>query len=76
MRVGYEQYLLNSMANMPIMKCGRLSKTDTVMRYLEHGDYRAILGVYRQFNPTLTQKIVKTKQCPKLVSTYTSPKQP
>lgn len=39
MRVGAAQDLLNSGASMPIiMKRGRWSKTDTVMRYLEHGN--------------------------------------
>lgn len=38
MRVGAAQDLLNSGASMPIiMQRGRWSKTDTVMRYLEHG---------------------------------------
>ena len=37
MRVGAAQNLLNSGASMPIiMQKGRWSKTDTVMRYLEH----------------------------------------
>jgi integrase len=37
MRVGAAQDLLNSGASMPIiMRRGRWSKTDTVMRYLEH----------------------------------------
>jgi site-specific recombinase XerD len=37
MRVGAAQDLLNSGASMPIiMKRGRWSKTDTVMRYVEH----------------------------------------
>jgi integrase len=37
MRVGAAQDLLNSGASMPIiMQRGRWSKTDTVMRYLEH----------------------------------------
>ncbi|MBU3538259.1 tyrosine-type recombinase/integrase, partial [Polynucleobacter sp. UK-Gri1-W3] len=37
MRVGAAQDLLNSGASMPIiMQKGRWSKTDTVMRYLEH----------------------------------------
>jgi len=40
MRVGAAQDLLNSGASMPIiMQRGRWSKTDTVMRYLEHGNY-------------------------------------
>jgi integrase len=39
MRVGAAQDLLNSDASMPIiMQRGRWSKTDTVMRYLEHSD--------------------------------------
>jgi len=39
LRVGAAQDLLNSGASMPtIMQRGRWSKTDTVMRYLEHGD--------------------------------------
>ena len=39
MRVGAAQDLLNSGASMPIiMQRGRWSKTDTVMRYLEHGN--------------------------------------
>ena len=39
MRVGAAQDLLNSGASLPIiMKRGRWSKTDTVMRYLEHGN--------------------------------------
>ena len=39
MRVGAAQDLLNSGASMPIiMQRGRWSKTDTVMRYLEHSD--------------------------------------
>jgi site-specific recombinase XerD len=39
MRVGAAQDILNSGASMPIiMQCGRWSKTDTVMRYLEHGN--------------------------------------
>ena len=38
MRVGAAQDLLNSGASMPIiMQRGRWSKTDTVIRYLEHG---------------------------------------
>jgi len=38
MRVGAAQDLLSSGASMPIiMQRGRWSKTDTVMRYLEHG---------------------------------------
>jgi site-specific recombinase XerD len=38
MRVGAAQDLLNSGASMPIiMQRGRWSKTDTVMRYVEHG---------------------------------------
>jgi len=38
-RVGAAQDLLNSGASMPIiMQRGRWSKTDTVMRYLEHGN--------------------------------------
>jgi integrase len=37
MRVGAAQDLLNTGASMPIiMQRGRWSKTDTVMRYLEH----------------------------------------
>jgi integrase len=37
MRVGAAQDLLNSGASMPIiMQRGRWTKTDTVMRYLEH----------------------------------------
>lgn len=40
MRVGAAQDLLNSGASMPIiMQRGRWSKTDTVMRYLEHSNY-------------------------------------
>jgi len=40
MRVGAAQDLLNSGASMPIiMQRGRWSKTDTVMRYLEHSGY-------------------------------------
>jgi integrase len=40
MRVGAAQDLLNSGASMPIiMQRGRWSKTDTVMRYLEHGNH-------------------------------------
>ncbi len=40
MRVGAAQDLLNSGASMPIiMQRGRWSKTDTVMRYIEHGSY-------------------------------------
>lgn len=40
MRVGAAQDLLNSGASMPIiMQRGRWSKTDTVMRYVEHGNY-------------------------------------
>ena len=36
-RVGAAQDLLNSGASMPIiMQRGRWSKTDTVMRYVEH----------------------------------------
>jgi site-specific recombinase XerD len=39
MRVGAAQDLLNSGASMPIiMQCGRWSKTDTVMRYVEHSN--------------------------------------
>jgi integrase len=39
MRVGAAQDLLNSGASMPIiMQRGRWSKTDTVMRYVEHGN--------------------------------------
>ena len=39
MRVGAAQDLLNSGASMPIiMQRGRWSKTDTVMRYLEHAN--------------------------------------
>lgn len=42
MRVGAAQDLLNSGAIMPIiMQRGRWSKTDTVMRYLEHGNCQA-----------------------------------
>ncbi|WP_223245939.1 site-specific integrase [Polynucleobacter asymbioticus] len=42
MRVGAAQDLLNSGASMPIiMQRGRWSKTDTVMRYVEHGNYPA-----------------------------------
>ena len=37
LRVGAAQDLLNSGASMPIiMQRGRWSKTDTVMRYVEH----------------------------------------
>jgi integrase len=40
MRVGAAQDLLNSGASMPIiMQRGRWSKTDTVMRYLEHTNF-------------------------------------
>jgi site-specific recombinase XerD len=40
MRVGAAQDLLNSGASMPIiMQRGRWSKTDTVMRYVEHSNY-------------------------------------
>jgi site-specific recombinase XerD len=40
MRVGAAQDLLNSGASMPIiMQRGRWSKTDTVMRYVEHIDF-------------------------------------
>jgi integrase len=40
MRVGAAQDLLNSGASMPIiMQRGRWSKTDTVMRYLEHSNF-------------------------------------
>jgi site-specific recombinase XerD len=40
MRVGAAQNLLNSGASMPIiMQCGKWSKADTVMRYLEHSGY-------------------------------------
>ena len=40
MRVGAAQDLLNSGASMPIiMQRGRWSKTDTVMRYVEHGNH-------------------------------------
>jgi len=40
LRVGAAQDLLNSGASMPIiMQRGRWSKTDTVMRYLEHSEY-------------------------------------
>lgn len=40
MRVGAAQDLLNSGASMPIiMRRGRWSKTDTVMRYLEYSGY-------------------------------------
>lgn len=40
MRIGAAQDLLNSGASMPIiMQRGRWSKTDTVMRYLEHSGY-------------------------------------
>jgi integrase len=39
-RVGAAQDLLNSGASMPIiMQRGRWSKTDTVMRYVEHSNY-------------------------------------
>jgi len=39
MRVGAAQDLLNSGVSMPIiMQRGRWSKTDTVMRYVEHGN--------------------------------------
>jgi len=42
MRVGAAQDLLNSGASMPIiMQRGRWSKTDTVMRYLEHSIFPA-----------------------------------
>lgn len=42
MRVGAAQDLLNSGASMPaIMYRGRWSKTDTVMRYLEHSNCAA-----------------------------------
>lgn len=42
MRVGTTRDLLNSGASMPIiMKRGRCSKTDAVMRYVEHGNYPA-----------------------------------
>ncbi|MBT8571917.1 tyrosine-type recombinase/integrase [Polynucleobacter paneuropaeus] len=38
LRVGAAQDLLHSGASMPIiMQRGRWSKTDTVMRYVEHG---------------------------------------
>jgi site-specific recombinase XerD len=41
MRVGAAQDLLNSGASLPIiMQRGRWSKTDTVMRYVEHGNYQ------------------------------------
>ena len=40
MRVGAAQDLLNSGASMPIiMQRGRWSKTDTVMRYIEHSRF-------------------------------------
>ena len=40
MRVGAAQDLLNAGASMPIiMQRGRWSKTDTVMRYVEHSNY-------------------------------------
>jgi len=40
MRLGAAQDLLNSGASMPIiMQRGRWSKTDTVMRYLEHTNF-------------------------------------
>ncbi len=40
MRVGHAQDLVNSGASMPIiMSKGRWSKTDTVMRYVEHLDF-------------------------------------
>jgi integrase len=40
MRVGAAQDLLNSGASMPIiMQRGRWSKTDTVLRYVEHSNY-------------------------------------
>ena len=40
MRVGAAQDLLNSGASMPIiMQRGRWSKTDTVMRYVEHSNF-------------------------------------
>ena len=43
MRVGAAQDLLNSGASMPIiMNKGRWSKTDTVMRYVEHVTHRNI----------------------------------
>lgn len=39
MLVGADQDLLNSEASMQIiMQCRRLSKTDTVMRYIEQSD--------------------------------------
>ncbi len=39
MRVGAAQDLLNSGASMPIIiQRGRWSKTDTVMRYVEHSN--------------------------------------
>jgi site-specific recombinase XerD len=42
MRVGAAQDLLNSGASMPvIMQRGRWSKTDTVMRYVEHNNHGA-----------------------------------
>jgi integrase len=44
MRVGAAQDLINSGASMPIiMQRGRWSKTDTVMRYLEHVNFN--LGI-------------------------------
>jgi integrase len=49
MRVGAAQDLLNSGASMPIiMQRGRWSKTDTVMRYLEHSSH-----------PSLNLKIIR-----------------
>ena len=42
MRVGAAQDLLNSGASMPIiMQRGRWSKTDTVMRYVEHSNFES-----------------------------------
>ena len=41
LRVGHAQDMVNSGESMPmIMSKGRWSKTDTVMRYVEHIDYR------------------------------------
>ena len=41
-RVGAAQDLLNSGASMPIiMQRGRWSKTDTVMRYVEHTNFES-----------------------------------
>lgn len=42
MRVGAAQDLLNFGAHMPTtIQRGRCSKTDAVMRYVEHGNYPA-----------------------------------